>query len=274
MVKGNVPGMLYEKPNSSTPDEHSLQPSRGPSAEKAHVPYPGPVAEGRFIRREKRFLVLVEMDGREVWIHSNNTGSMLGLMRPGARILASHSDNPRRRLAWTQEAVYSETAGCWVGVNTSTPNRMLVSAYLAGALDFAGGYDTLRTEAKRTMSRFDGLFESRDRPRLWVECKNVTLVEDEVAIFPDAASERGRKHLEELMDVTACGERAAMFYLVQRTDASCFGPAECVDPEYARLFWQAVERGVEIHALEAPTTPQGILLGRRLPLARPACGEI
>lgn len=274
MAKGIFCVMLYEKPTSPTPGDHSPEPSRGPSAEKALVPCSGPVAEGRFIRREKRFLVLVEMDGREVWLHSNNTGSMLGLMRPGARVLASHSDSPRRKLAWTQEAVYSETAGCWVGVNTSTPNRMLVSAYLAGALDFAMGYDTLRTEAKRTMSRFDGLFEGPGRPRLWVECKNVTLVEDDVAIFPDAASERGRKHLEELMDVTASGERAAMFYLVQRTDASCFGPADCVDPEYARLFWQAVERGVEIHAFEAPMTAQGIVLGRRLPLARPSCGEI
>lgn len=256
-----VPLMLYHKTTLSSPDGEAL------------VPHAGPVAEGRFIRREKRFLVLVEMDGEEVWLHSNNTGSMLGLMRPGARVLASRSDNPKRKLAWTQEAVFSETAGCWVGVNTSTPNRMLASAFLADALDFAKGYETLRTEAKRVQSRFDGLFEGPDKPRLWVECKNVTLVEDEVAIFPDAASERGRKHLEELMDVIACGERAAMFYLVQRTDASCFGPADCVDAEYARLFWQAVERGVEIHAFEASTSPRGVVLGRRLPLVKPSCGE-
>ena len=132
----------------------------------------------------------------------------------------------------------------------------------------------MRTEGRRRTSRFDGLFEAGGSPGLWVECKNVTLVEDGVALFPDAASERGRKHLEELMEVTASGERAAMFYLVQRTDADCFGPADCVDASYARLFWQAVANGVEIHAYEAPTTPGGVALGRKLPLVRPRCGEI
>lgn len=234
---------------------------------KAMVPFSGPCRQALFVRREKRFLVLTLMDGKETWIHSNNTGSMLGLTRPSSTILASYSDNPKRKLCWTQEAIFCKAAGCFVGVNTSLPNRMLVQAFLAGALDFAEGYETLRTETTRKKSRFDALLEGEGLPRLWVECKNVTMVEDDVAMFPDAKSERGKKHLEELMDVVACGERAAMFYLVQRTDACCFGPAECIDEDYARLFWQAEAMGVEIHPYVARVTPKGVHLAQRLPLA-------
>ena len=234
---------------------------------RAMVSYPKPCREALFVRREKRFLVLTLMDGKETWIHSNNTGSMLGLTRPSSVVLASHSDNPKRKLCWTQEAIFCEAASCFVGVNTSLPNRMLVQAFLAEALPFAQGYETLRTETTRKKSRFDALLEGEGLPRLWVECKNVTMVEDDVALFPDAKSERGQKHLEELMDVVACGERAAMFYLVQRTDARCFGPADCIDEEYARLFWQAIAMGVEIHPYVARVTPEGVCLSHRLPLA-------
>lgn len=230
------------------------------------VPFAQPCRDAIFVRREKRFLVLTCMDGKETWIHSNNTGSMLGLTRSGSTVLASKSDNPKRKLAWTQEAVFCEAAGCYVGVNTSLPNRMLVQAFLAGALDFAEGYTTLRTEVQRRTSRFDAMLSADNRPALWVECKNVTMVEDETAMFPDAASERGRKHLEELMDVVETGERAAMFYLVQRTDGRCFGPADCIDPAYAALFWKALTKGVEIYPYVAFVSPEGVLLGDLLPV--------
>ena len=106
---------------------------------------------------------------------------------------------------------------------------------------------------------------------LWVECKNVTMVEDGVACFPDAATERGQKHLRELMDIVRCGERAAMFYLVQRPDGHCFGPADVVDPAYAALFYEAMDAGVEIYPYRASVSPAGIELEGLLPVApRPA----
>lgn len=230
------------------------------------VPFSQPCRKAVFLRREKRFLVLTLMDGEETWIHSNNTGSMLGLTRTGSTVLASWSGRPGRKLAWTQEAIFCEAAGCYVGVNTSLPNRMLVQAFLAGALDFAEGFDTLRTEVPRRTSRFDAMLSAQGKPPLWVECKNVTLVEEETAMFPDAASERGRKHLEELMEVVEAGERAAMLYLVQRTDARCFGPADCIDPAYAALFWEALDKGVEIYPYVARVDPEGVLLSHLLPL--------
>jgi len=121
-------------------------------------------------------------------------------------------------------------------------------------------------EAKRGQSRLDGLLTAPGLPPLWVECKNVTMVEDNAACFPDAASERGQKHLRELMDIVACGERAAMFYLVQRPDGECFAPADFIDPAYATLFYEALSAGVEMYPFRALVSPAGIDLGPMLPV--------
>ena len=140
-----------------------------------------------------------------------------------------------------------------------------------GRLAFAAGYTQCRREVKRGESRLDACLTGPDLPPLWVECKNVTMVEDGVACFPDAATERGQKHLRELMDIVRCGERAAMFYLVQRPDGHCFGPADVVDPAYAALFYEAMDAGVEIYPYRASVSPAGIELEGLLPVAsRPA----
>ena len=255
------------------------------------LPLPPSCRVAAFVRRVKRFSVeLASADG-PLWAHSNNSGSMLGLTRPGAPVLVSPAAAPGRKLPYTQECVWlaeravpgaadpagvevaaragklPEGRGFWVGVNTSTPNRMLEVAFRAGRLPFAAGYTELRREAKRGASRLDGLFTGPGLPPLWVECKNVTRVEDDAACFPDAASERGRKHLRELMDIVARGERAAMFYLVQRPDGHCFAPADFIDPGYAELFAEALAAGVEMYPFRAVVSPAGIDLGPRLPLA-------
>ncbi|MDR2161438.1 MAG: DNA/RNA nuclease SfsA, partial [Desulfovibrio sp.] len=120
----------------------------------------------------------------------------------------------------------------------------------------------------RGSSRLDALLTGPGLPPLWVECKNVTLVEDDVAAFPDAVSLRGRKHLEEMMSVAASGERAAFFYCVQRPDGRCFGPADYVDAAYAGLYFQALEAGVEMYPYRAILSRQGVDLGTNLPLVR------
>ena len=238
------------------------------------LPYSPPCVEAVFRARHKRFSVLAELDGEPIGVHSNNTGTMLGLLRPGAPMLASLAANTARKLPYTQEALWlgnrhvTDPQGFWVGVNTAVPNRMLAAAFAAGALPFARGYTTFTPEAKCGASRMDARLSGPELPNMWVECKNVTLVEDGVALFPDAATERGQKHLLELMSLVNRGERAVMLYLVQRPDAACFAPAEIIDPDYARLFWQARATGVEIYPFLAHVSPAGIRLGEVLPLAR------
>ena len=262
----------------------------GPATAAPLLPLSSRCIVAAFVARRKRFSVLLQHQGADLWVHSNNSGSMLGLCLPGAPVLASPASNPDRKLKYTQECVWlahravpelaenthesgacesgahSPASGFWVGVNTSTPNRMLEAAFHARRLPFAQGYTTIVREAKRGQSRLDGLLTAHDLPPLWVECKNVTMVEDNAACFPDAASERGQKHLRELMDIVACGERAALFYLVQRPDGECFAPADFIDPAYAALFYEALSAGVEMYPFRALVSPAGIDLGPMLPV--------
>jgi len=234
------------------------------------IPHPGECCRARFVRRHKRFTVeAVALDGPDagstVLAHTNNTGSMLGLLRPGAVALLSPATSPGRKLPYTLEAM--ELHGRLVGVNTLTPNRMLRRAWETGALPEMAGYEAFRAEARTGQSRLDARLDGPDGT-LWVECKNVTMVEDEVACFPDAVTERGHKHLRELMALAATGARVALFFLVQRTDGSCFGPADVVDPIYARLFYEALDRGVEAWPLVARVDLSGVRLAHRLAVVR------
>jgi sugar fermentation stimulation protein A len=218
----------------------------------------------RFCRREKRFLVEVEAEGKPFWVHCNNSGSMLGLLRPGATVFISPALRPDRRLPYTLELV--RLGSTWVGVNTMMPNRILHLSWQAELLPEVLGYGQFRKEAKIGQSRLDAVLFG-PRGTLWVETKNVTLVEDGVAYFPDAVTNRGQKHLRELIRLAHEGNRVACFYLVQRADAQCFGPADFIDPEFADLFWEAIGEGVEMWPYLALVSPQGIGLGPRLPLS-------
>ncbi len=236
------------------------------------LPFPPGCVVGVLQRRFKRFLVEFLLDGRLCLAHTNNSGSMLGLVRPGTPVLVSPAPGPGRKLPYTLELVglpgTGQTAAPdWVGVNTMTPNRLLRAAFTAGRLPWAAGYTHFQAEAKRGQSRLDALLNGPGLPPLWVECKNVTLVEDDVAAFPDAVSERAQKHVREMTDIVASGERAAFFYCVQRPDGRCFGPADYIDPRYAELFYQSLDAGVEAHPHHAPISLRGVDLGAELPLA-------
>lgn len=227
------------------------------------IAFPQGLLTGRFVRREKRFLVEVETERGTLWVHCNNSGSMMGLLRQGNQVIASPAFGAGRKLPYTLELVRSN--GVWVGINTLTPNKLLRKAWERGLLPEANGYAKFHPEVQVGASRIDALLTSPGK-RLWIEAKNVTLVEYEVAYFPDAVTQRGQRHLQKLMALASEGERAACFYLVQRQDALCFGPADFVDQKYAELFWKALEMGVEMWAYKALVDPRGISLGPRLPL--------
>ena len=241
----------------------------------------------RLLRREKRFTIVAAdpQSGQELRAHTNNTGSMLGLLAPGTPALLSPAVNPDRALKWTLEALALALPGtppadtapkksanapegpAWAGVNTQTPNRLLEAAFRVGLLPETRGYTRLKREAKTGDSRLDGLFSADGLAPLYVECKNVTLVEGGQALFPDAATERGRRHLAELTRLKQAGCRAALFFLVQRPDGDSFAPAETIDPDYATALAVALRAGVEAWVWRARITGAGISLAGRLPLA-------
>lgn len=227
------------------------------------LPFPEGCIEASFVRRVKRFSVENTCDGETVWAHTNNSGSMLGLLRPGAKTLLSPAANPKRKLKWTLETI--DLNGTRVGVNTLTPNRLLKAAHLAGELPETAGYTEFKPEATIGDSRLDARLEG-PQGTMYVEAKNVTLVENDIAAFPDSVTTRGQKHLRELIRLARQGVRVASFYLVQRDDCSCFAPADYVDEEFAKLFWDGLDAGVEAWPYLAGVTKEGIGLVGRLPL--------
>ncbi len=219
------------------------------------------------VKREKRFLVHLRLDdGRPVIAHTNNTGTMRGCNETGSRVWISAADLPHRKLKWTYELVET-SSGVLVGINTARAQRMVEEAIQLERIPELSGFDTmLREQVSSPGSRIDLLLEG-DGKRVWVEVKNVTLVENAHARFPDAVSARGLKHLRELERLLEAGDRTAMLFVVQRADAKSFGPAEDIDPEYAEGLRHAVQAGVEVYAYAAEVSPVEITLNRKLPLS-------
>ena len=228
-----------------------------------------PLVPGRLLRRYKRFLADVRLeDGSEVTAHCMNPGSMLGLVAAESPVWLTPHDDPKRKLQWTwQIASEGEVR---VGVNTSLPNDLVTEAIAAGAIATLDGYTSHRREVRygAERSRIDCLAEGHpEDPRpCYIEIKSVTLAVEDVAMFPDAVTKRGLKHLRELEGVVAGGGRAVMFYLVQRQDCRGFAPAAHIDPAYAEGLKHALEAGVEILIYSAEIAPEGVTLRTPLPL--------
>jgi sugar fermentation stimulation protein A len=220
-----------------------------------------PLANGRILRRYKRFLADVELEnGERVVAHVPNTGRMTGCWEPGAPVQLSHSDNPRRKLAWTLERV--DMGHGWVGVNTQRTNPVVAEALELQQVSGLEGYREVAREVNTGQgSRLDLLLRGGHSPDAWVEVKNVTLLKDDSLCFPDALSERGRRHLLELETLRRQGFRAVILYALNRPEGCRFHPADQVDAEYGRLLRKVVKEGVEILALRLVHTETGIVAG-------------
>lgn len=224
--------------------------------------FSGELVPGRLVKRYKRFLADMVLDetGETITAHCANSGSMLSLARPGARVWLQKSDDPKRKLAWSWKL--EEVDGALVGIDTAHPNAIVAEAIAAGAIPALAGYATLRREVKYGRnSRIDILLEDPSRGRAYVEVKNTTLSRTPgLAEFPDAVTARGAKHLDELADMVAEGHRAVMVYLVDRPDCTRFRLASDIDPTYAAGFAAARARGVEAMAWACRVTPEEIVV--------------
>ncbi len=221
---------------------------------------------GRLIRRYKRFLADVELpDGRTLTVHCPNSGSMRGCLLPGSPIRISRSDNVHRKYAYALEMIMVNDV--WVGINTSLTNRLVHEAFELGIIREIGRVDGIRTEVKVSdKSRLDFLLMKNEK-KIYVEVKNCTLAEGEVAMFPDAVTSRGTKHLHELLALKESGSEACVLFCVQRMDAKRFSPASHIDPKYAETLAAVKELGVLVLAYQADVSPDQIQIIGSLPVA-------
>ncbi len=226
-----------------------------------------PLVEATFLKRYKRFLADFRLpDGEIITAHCANTGSMETCMAAEAAAWLTYHDNPKRKLKYSWQAIRMPDG--WVGINTGLANHLVHEAIREGVIAELQGYTEIKAEQKYGQgSRVDFLLRADDRPDCFVEVKNVTLLLDRgVAAFPDAVTQRGAKHLQELLEVCRNGKRAVLCYCVQRESAQKVAPAEAYDPEYARILRKAVAEGLEVCAYRARFEKTGIALCRQLPL--------
>jgi len=223
-----------------------------------------PLVQGALVKRYKRFMADVKLrNGHLVTAHCPNSGSMLACCEPGRPAYLSRHNNPKRKLKYTWEIIHMP--GSLVGVNTMVPNRLVHAAILADRVDALMGYTSVRAEVRYGKnSRIDLLLEEGEK-RCFVEVKNCTLVKDGIACFPDAVTTRGFKHLQELQEQVRMGDRAVMFYLVQRMDAVLFRPADHIDEKYGIELRKAIKNGVEILVYDVSLDLKSIALNRALP---------
>ncbi|MBT0665434.1 DNA/RNA nuclease SfsA [Geobacter pelophilus] len=226
--------------------------------------FPATHLTGTLIKRYKRFLADIQLDdGSIVTAHTPNSGSMMGCAVPGSRAVLTRSNSPGRKYPLTWELV--QVNGIWIGIHTSYPPKLVAEGVVNGTIAELQGYPVIRPEVTCGESRIDLLLSGGAVP-CWVEVKNVTLVEDGVALFPDAVTTRGQKHLRELLRLVRQGERGVIFYVIQRGDAEAMAPADRIDPEYGRLLREVVSQGVEALAYRAEVSPTEIRLVKRLPV--------
>ncbi len=227
--------------------------------------FPQPMHRGVLIRRYKRFLADVLLDeGGETTVHCPNPGAMLGLNTPGMTVWCSDSGSKTRKLPLTLELV--EADGGLVGVNTHLPNRIVAEALRNDVIPELSGYASVRPEVKYgEASRVDFLLEGPDRPRCWLEIKNVHLMRTPgLAEFPDCVAARSARHLRELEAMVAAGERAVAMFVVQRMDCDRFAACADLDPKFAEALDHAMANGAEMLVYGCDIDQDGVSLSRRL----------
>ncbi len=222
---------------------------------------------GRLVRRYKRFLAdVVTEDGRTLTVHCPNPGSMIGCATPGAAVRCSTSDNPGRKLRHTLEMI--RVGRTWVGLHAARANAIAARAFETDAVPELSAYREIRREISVGNSRLDFQLTRHfgGRRPTYVEVKSVTLANGRLALFPDSVTERGRRHLETLMQLRRKGSRAALLFVVQRADCDRVSPADDIDPAYGAALRAAARAGVEILAIGARVTSRAITVERSLPV--------
>ncbi|WP_428607659.1 DNA/RNA nuclease SfsA [Sedimenticola sp.] len=224
--------------------------------------------EGRLIKRYKRFLADVQLaDGQVVTAHCPNTGSMKNCATPGSRVWLLEVNSPKRKLPYRWELV--EVEGRYLAcINTGRANALVKEGIAEGRIEALSGYGIIQSERPYGIegSRIDLLLTEPSLPDCYIEVKNVTLLGKKgLGTFPDAVTDRGRKHLRELMGVVRDGHRGVLLFNVAHTGIQRVEPAWDIDPDYANTLVEAVEAGVEVMAYAVDLSIKQMRVGTRLP---------
>lgn len=215
-----------------------------------------------FVKRLNRFVATVVLDGVEIDVHVKNTGRCKELLIPGSKGYALKSDNFKRKYQYDLISIYK--GDDLVNFDSQVPNAVVADFIMSGKL--FSNVSLVKREVKFNNSRFDvyveRMTEAGELEKIFVEVKGVTLYDERVASFPDAPTERGRKHLEELVAAKDAGYKSYVFFLVQVDSVNEFRPNAEIDPKFAQALKDAVASGVEVVCYNSIVSPADITINR------------
>ena len=231
----------------------------------------GQRVRGTFLRRPNRFTVEVKAGERVVRAHLANSGRLTELLVRGRRVIMVNRRSPTRKTRY--DLALMQYMGVWVSVDARKPVPLMAEAVEKGKVPAFADYRLSRTEPvvpsarrpRRHVGRFDLLLEGPAGP-CYVETKSVTLVENGRALFPDARTQRGARHMRELAELADSGTEAAVVFVVQRADAKEFAPHWQSDPHFGWELVAARKSGVRALAYRCKVTPYEVTLLDRLPI--------
>jgi len=221
----------------------------------------GEFIEGKFIERPNRFLSLVRIGDREEYAHVPNPGRIKELLIPGVDIVLRKEHNPNRKTRYTLVMVYK--GGELISLNTMLPNSLAAEAIESGQLKEFADYRLVRREVQYKNSRFDLLLTNGDG-LCFLEVKSATLVKGRTAMFPDAPTLRGTRHIHHLMEAMDEGYEAAIMFVIQRSDADRFTTHDETDPKFASALRQSRARGVKLYAYNCKMSIEEVEIDRRV----------
>ncbi|MDI6600964.1 MAG: DNA/RNA nuclease SfsA [Thermoanaerobacteraceae bacterium] len=216
-----------------------------------------PVIDASFIKRLNRFEALVDLNGRETLVHVSNSGRLKELLLPGARVLLEIRERPGRKTPYELEMVYKGDR--LISIDSQVPNRLILQSLRDKIIPSFAGYTVIEREKTFGNSRFD-IKMSNESEICYMEIKGVTLEVNNIAMFPDAPTVRGSKHVKELTEVVKSGMRAVLMFVIQMDGINCFTPNDMMDPEFGSNVRKAVKSGVEVNAYTCSISRNDIAL--------------
>jgi sugar fermentation stimulation protein A len=219
--------------------------------------YP-PLLAGKLVSRYKRFFADIELaSGEVITAHCANTGPMTSVSTIGSAVYVSQNSDPKRKLKYSWEII--EVDQTWVGINTSLPNKVIGKMLDRHLIPELEPYHRFKPEVAYGVekSRIDFLL-SNDSVQTYLEIKNTTWHQNQIALFPDTVTTRGQKHLRELISIMGEHTKAALIYFINRSDCDTFAAGIEADPEYGRLLQVAIAAGVKILPCRFKVTPEGV----------------
>lgn len=223
----------------------------------------GEIVRGIFDKRVNRFISEVYIDSVKMQVHVKNTGRLTELFQPGAEVLLESTNNPNRKTKYSLIAVLKE--GNWVNIDSQAPNSVAFEAVKEEKIAEIGQVDLLKREVTYGASRFDLYFKQGEQEG-FIEVKGVTLEREGVAMFPDAPTARGSKHVLELVEATQKGYQCSILFLVQLKGCRKFTPNREMDPAFADALLKAEEAGVQILAYDTIVTEDGMIIDSAIPV--------